>query len=60
MVAIDWCIILARGCCRTEKEKASFYGDTVVFASQAEGREFDPQPGSMVFRIFSPVTFILA
>ena len=59
MVATDWCIILARA--RQDREKkASFYGDTVVFASHAEGRGFDLQPGQMVFRIFSPVTFILA
>ena len=32
--------------------QASFYGDMVVFASDAQGRGFDPQPGQMVYRIF--------
>ena len=32
--------------------QASFYGDIVVFASDAEGHRFDPQPGQMVYRIF--------
>ena len=40
--------------------QASFYGDIVVFASDVEGRGFDPQPGQMVYRIFHmSVTFIL-
>ena len=40
--------------------EASFYGDTVVFVSDAEGRVSDPQPGQMVYRIFHmSVTFIL-
>ena len=35
--------------------QASFYGETVLFAPDAEGRGFDPQPGQMVYRIFSHV-----
>ena len=57
IAALHYCILYTP---KVEKEKASFYGDTVVFASHAEGRGFDPQPGQMVFRIFSPMTSILA
>ena len=40
--------------------QASFYGDMVVFAVDAEGREFHPQPGQMVYRLFHmSVAFIL-
>ena len=40
--------------------QASFYGDTVVFALDAEGRGFDLQPGQMMYRILHmPVIFIL-
>ena len=37
--------------------QAGFYGDVVVFASQVEGREFDPQPGQVRRYFSSPVTF---